>query len=146
MARPSDLAANEEGDVADPADDSDTPDAIVPFEKSARMMVATRDILTGDSALGAISTLDQSAPHPMDLLGSDQVLTAYAPEMKTDPGAEQALRMIIARETTATAPVRTASLTPAPITPAAAAPIDAGIRPAALGGTNGLNLARISST
>jgi uncharacterized protein YcbK (DUF882 family) len=143
MARPTDLAANEEGDVADPSDDTDAPDAIVPFEKSAQMMVATRDTLPVDSALGAISTLDHSIPHPMDLLGSDQVLTAYAPEMKTDPGAEQALRMIIARETTATAPapVRTAALTPAPTTPAATAPIDAGIRPAAVGGTNGLNIA-----
>jgi uncharacterized protein YcbK (DUF882 family) len=140
MARPTDVAANEEGDATDTPD---LLDAIVPYEKSPQMMVATRDTLPGDSALGAISTLDTSTPAPINLLGSDQILTAYAPEMKTDPGAERALRMIIARETTATASalVRTASLTPAPTPATTPAHVDPGIRPAQAGGTNGLNLA-----
>jgi hypothetical protein len=59
----------------------------------------------------------------------DQVLTAYAPEIAPDPGAQRALQMLIERETTATAPP-----------PAAAKPIEQPeIRTASLGGTNGLS-------
>lgn len=146
MSRPAAAIGNDSGDEGDATDNSDAADAVVPYDKPSEMMVATRDTLS-DAALGAISDLDQSSPAPLNLLGGDQVLTAYAPQMKTDPGAEQALRMIIARETTATAPaLTTAALAPAPVTPTALpvpqpAPTDAGLRPAESGGTNGLSVA-----
>jgi hypothetical protein len=57
----------------------------------------------------------------------DQVLTAYAPEIAPDPGAQRALQMLIERETAATAPP-----------PKDAAPAPPEIRTASLGGTNGL--------
>lgn len=128
-------------------DATDVPAIAMPALKSPAMMVATRDTLSSDGALGAISILDHSATAPIDLLTApDAMLTAYAPEMKVDPGAEQALRMIIARETTAAAvvPVQTAALAPASDTSAAtavSAHIDPGIRSSAQGGTNGLSVA-----
>jgi hypothetical protein len=110
-------------------------EAIVPFSKSAAMTVATRGALPidGQTALGAIArTLDPSAPTPAPrvlMTPRDQVLTAYAPEIAPDPGAQRALQMLIERETTATAPP-----------PAAAKPIEQPeIRTASLGGTNGLS-------
>ena len=58
----------------------------------------------------------------------DQVLTAYAPEIIPDPGAQRALELLIERETTASASLP--KDTPAPAAPE--------IRTASLGGTNGL--------
>jgi hypothetical protein len=59
------------------------------------------------------------------------VLTAYAPEIAPDPGAQRALELLIERETTASAlrPTRT----PAPIDTTE-------LRTASLGGTNGLTV------
>jgi uncharacterized protein YcbK (DUF882 family) len=112
-------------------------DAIVPFSKSPALLLATRGTLPADqqTALGAIaSTLapaDGSAPAPRTLMTPrDQVLTAYAPEITPEPGAERALRMLIERETTASAPQ---SAKPAPI------PVPE-LRTASLGGTNGLSV------
>jgi uncharacterized protein YcbK (DUF882 family) len=118
--------------------ESDT-DAIVPFSKTPAMIVATRGALPidGQTALGAIaSTLDDDpnapAPTPRVLMTpKDQVLTAYAPEITPNPGAQQALRMLIERETGA------AALPP----PKTQAPIAAPeIRTASLGGTNGMSV------
>jgi uncharacterized protein DUF882 len=114
-------------------------DAIVPFSKSAAMTVATRGALPIEgqqTALGAIARTLQSDPStPMPaprvlMTPKDQVLTAYAPEITPDPGAQRALQMLIERETTATSPQ-----------PARTAPIELPeLRTASLGsGTNGLN-------
>ena len=107
-------------------------DAIVPFNKSAALTVATRGALPidGQTALGAIARTLQPAPAPRALMTpKDQVLTAYAPEITPDPGAQRALEMLIQRETTATAPQ-----------PAATKPVELPeIRTASLGGTNGLD-------
>ncbi len=136
MMRPSaDVPGPDDEETADLADDQ----AVVPYSKTPTMMVATRDTLgPGDTALGAISTIEQA--QPVDLMGGgDQMLTAYAPEGRTDPGAEQALRMIIERETTATSPAP--ATVPLPLPGPATPVVDAGIRTASLGGTNGLNVA-----
>ncbi len=114
------------------------PDAVVPFSKSPTLLMATRGTLPidGQTALGAIaSTLapDGGAPAPASrvlMTPKDQVLTAYAPEITPDPGAELALRMLIERETTASAPA-----------PARTAPVPVPeLRTASLGGTNGLTV------
>jgi uncharacterized protein YcbK (DUF882 family) len=134
MMRPSvGVPGSDDEDASDLAES----DMVIPASKPAEMMVATRDTLSAsDAALGAISTLDQSLPQPRQLLtATDDLLTAYAPEMAQDPGAERALRMIIERETTATAAASAPTPMSLPVT------IDAGIRTASIGGTNGLNLA-----
>jgi len=114
---------------------SDDPNAIVPYSKTPAMMVATREIYAGESALIAINnTAPIPAPRILMTPHETSVLTAYAPESTPDPGAELALRMLIERSTTASAP--------APHTLPATEPIDAGIRTASLGGTNGLNIAK----
>ena len=60
----------------------------------------------------------------------NQMLTAYAPEMTPEPGAQEALRILIERETTATA-----------LDTKKPAHFDTGaIRTASLGGTNGLDV------
>ena len=112
-------------------------DAIVPFSKTAALMVATRGALPldGQTALGAIARNLQSDPNapvpaPRVLMSpKDQVLTAYAPEITPEPGAQRALQMLIERETTASAPK-----------PAKTIPLidTSEIRTASLGGTNGL--------
>ena len=109
-----------------------TPGGVIPFSKTPALMVATRGSLSvdGETALSAISTLDAPAPTPRVLMTprENDVLTAYAPEMTPDPGAQRALELLIQRATTASAaaPVHTA--------------LDNGkIRTASLGGTNGLN-------
>ncbi|HZY48577.1 MAG TPA: DUF882 domain-containing protein [Devosia sp.] len=110
------------------------PNAIVPFSKTPSLMVATRGTLPldGQTALGAIArTLAPNAPAPSPrilMTPKDQVLTAYAPEIIPDPGAQRALELLIERETTASASLPKA--TPAPAAPE--------IRTASLGGTNGL--------
>jgi len=140
MARPS-VDVPSAGDE-EPSDLAET-DIVLPASKTPAMMVATRDTLpSAEAALGAISTLYQSAPSPIELLAPDTVLTAYAPESTPDPGAQLALRMIIERETTASATAAAAAPIPVKPNPAPAAPIiDAGIRPSETGGTNGLSIA-----
>ncbi len=116
------------------------------------MMVATRDTLDGgNGALGAISTVEQGAT-PGALGQSNPMLTAYAPAGRTDPGAEQALRMIIQRETTAAAPALAAALAPAttvtttadigPVPPLPIPDGTAGLRLPKNGGTTGLDVSR----
>jgi uncharacterized protein YcbK (DUF882 family) len=112
-----------------------SPDAVVPFSKTPSLMVATRGALPldGQTALGAIARNlepdpNTAAPTPRVLMTpKDQVLTAYAPEIAPDPGAQRALQMLIERETAATDPP-----------PKDAAPAPPEIRTASLGGTNGL--------
>ena len=107
---------------------------IVPFSKSPSLMVATRGALSidGQSALTAIQNNVQPMPTPRVLMTptENQMLTAYAPEMTQDPGAQEALRILIERETTATA-----------LDTKKPAHIDTSeIRTASLGGTNGLDV------
>ncbi len=102
---------------------------IVPFSKTPSLLVATRGTLPldGQTALGAISSIDAPVPAPRLAGGEDQVLTAYAPEIVPDPGAQRALQLIIERSAAALPdPVKTASLG------------TTGLR-ARLGGTNGLD-------
>jgi len=135
-----------------PSGDDETADApITPFSKPAAMMLATRDTLDGDSgALGAISTIEQGAA-PQGALGqSNPMLTAYAPTGRTDPGAEQALRMIIQRETTAglpgvakTPPALVATTAEAgPVPPLPIPDNSAGLRIPKNGGTTGLDVSK----
>ena len=110
------------------------PNAIVPFRKTPALTVATRGALPfgSETALRAIDDNVQPMPTPRILMtpSENQVLTAYAPEMTQDPGAQEALRILIERETTASALV--------PKTPTH---IDTSeIRTASLGGTNGLDV------
>jgi hypothetical protein len=106
----------------------------MPYPKAPAIMVATRGTLPldGETALGAISTtLDLPMPAPRVLMTprENDVLTAYAPEMTPDPGAQRALEILIQRETAASA-----------VVPEAAPAIDTSdIRIASLGGTNGLD-------
>jgi hypothetical protein len=115
------------------------PNVVVPFSRPTSMMApGTRGALPidGQTALGAIAkTLktDPNSPVPAPrvlMTPKDQVLTAYAPDIVPDPGAQRALQILIERETTASAlvPARTPAPTPAPE-----------IRTASLGGTNGLS-------
>ncbi len=115
---------------------ADAGDMIMPMSKSAALMVATRDALSGETALSAIAnTLDTGTPMPKPRVlmtprdDDSQVLTAYAPEMTQDPGAQQALRMLIERETTASAVVP--ARTPPIVTPSLRS-----------GGTTGLSIAK----
>jgi len=63
------------------------------------------------------------------------MLTAYAPEITPDPGAQKALEMLIARETTASVP------DPSATPPAATGLVTTTeLRTASLGGTNGLSI------
>ena len=117
---------------ADPAPFTNgDPDAVVPFSKTPALMLATRDSLPlgSETALGAIDdSLAGDAPRPRVLMTprEDSVLTAYAPESIPDPGAQEALRLIIERGTTASA------LLPKK-------PLDVPeVHTASLGGTNGL--------
>ncbi len=99
-------------------------------------MVATRDTLSSDgqTALGALSTFDGPMPQPRILLTPrDDVLTAYAPDITPDPGAQRALEILIQRETAAADA----------LVPAEKPLIDTSdIRIASLGGTNGIDLAK----
>ncbi|MEO7223584.1 MAG: DUF882 domain-containing protein [Devosia sp.] len=108
---------------------------VVPMAKAPSMMVATRDTLSSDTqtALGALSTFDGPRPAPRILMTPrDQVLTAYAPEIAPDAGAQRALDILIQRETAA-----------GDIGPTETPMIDTSdIRIASLGGTNGLDIAK----
>jgi len=109
------------------------PNAIVPFTKTASLLLATHGStpIDGESALSAITdNLHSPAPAtPAASDGDDRVLTAYAPEATPDPGAQQALRTLIARATATTA-----------AQPARAAVDTTSLRTASRGGTNGLDV------
>lgn len=77
--------------------------APVPLTKSARIQLATRSPLgseTGQTAVAALAAIDQPLPKPRVLMTpkGDEMVTAYV-ATSPDPGAEQALKMIIERET-----------------------------------------------
>lgn len=77
--------------------------APVPATKSARIQLATRSPLggeTGQTAVAALAAIDQPLPKPRVLMSPkvDDMVTAYV-ATSPDPGAEQALKMIIERET-----------------------------------------------
>lgn len=77
--------------------------APVPLTKSARIQLATRSPLgseTGQTAVAALAAIDQPLPRPRVLMTpkGDEMVTAYV-ATSPDPGAEQALKMIIERET-----------------------------------------------
>jgi hypothetical protein len=74
--------------------------APIPAQKSQRVLTATLYTAPtgGETALSALDAL--GAPQPRVLMTN--IVTAYAGEQ--DPAAEQALRMIIERETTASVP------------------------------------------
>lgn len=76
--------------------------APVPATKSARIQLATRSPLggeTGQTAVAALAAIDQPLPKPRVLMSpkADEMVTAYV-ATSPDPGAEQALKMIIERE------------------------------------------------
>ncbi|WP_414649911.1 DUF882 domain-containing protein [Devosia sp.] len=76
--------------------------APVPATKSARIQLATRSPLGGDegqTAVAALAAIDQPLPKPRVLMSPkvDEMVTAYV-ATSPDPGAEQALKMIIERE------------------------------------------------
>ncbi|WP_082434680.1 DUF882 domain-containing protein [Devosia sp. A16] len=76
--------------------------APIPATKSARIQLATRSPLGGESgqtAVAALAAIDQPLPQPRVLMSpkADDMVTAYV-ATSPDPGAEQALKMIIERE------------------------------------------------
>ena len=76
--------------------------APVPATKSARIQLATRSPLGGEegqTAVAALAAIDQPLPKPRVLMSpkADEMVTAYV-ATSPDPGAEQALKMIIERE------------------------------------------------
>ena len=85
--------------------------APVPAVKSQRIQLATRSPLGSDDGQTALAALDaiDTMPRarilmtPRDGLTGEEMVTAYVPT-NPDPGAELALKMIIARETTAAVP------------------------------------------
>ena len=100
---------------------------VMPMPKAPAMMVATRDTF-GDTALGAISTID-IMPRPRILMTprSEDIVTAYAPDITPDPDAQRALDILIQRETAASELA------------AGATPVDTSdIRLASVGEPNGL--------
>jgi hypothetical protein len=101
--------------------------APVPATKSAAIRLATGPSLpaNGETALVALAHLGGEPPVPQPrvlmtpkgLSRDDLMVTAYVPPIAQDPGAQRALQMIIARETTAALPPkgRPKAATPAPI-------------------------------
>lgn len=74
--------------------------APIPAMKSPELTLATRNARPStETALGAIGTI----PQPVSLMSpsDDALLTAYAPEIVPDEGAQRALQILIERETTA---------------------------------------------
>jgi uncharacterized protein YcbK (DUF882 family) len=111
--------------------------APVPAQKSPRLMLATRSALPadpGETALSALAALDAPAPQPRLLMtpkSEPDLMTAYVPASEPDPGAQLALRMIIERETIASAPAQALTSRPAPALDAKAlqtASLDGGLR------------------
>ena len=87
--------------------------APVPATKSERVRLATRSSTRADDGQTALAALDAIDPMPkprtlMTPRGAatgETMVTAYVPT-NPDPGAEQALKMIIERETTADVPLK----------------------------------------
>lgn len=80
--------------------------APIPATKSARIQLATRAPLGGESgqtAVAALAAIDQPLPQPRVLMSpkSEEMVTAYV-ATSPDPGAEQALKMIIERDNAVT--------------------------------------------
>lgn len=109
MRRPGNVAAV----ALDPANSPFNPFAnasaplaapVVPFSKTPALMVATRGSIAidGSTALTAINNIEV-APTPRILMTprENDVLTAYAPDIVPDAGAQQALDILIKRETAA---------------------------------------------
>jgi hypothetical protein len=95
-----------------PFNNPSAPLSVMPLSKPSALMVATLGSGPGQTALGAI---DETAPAPRVLMTPrTDILTAYAPEIAPDAGAQRALDILIQRETAAAdAPataMRTASL------------------------------------
>lgn len=106
--------------------------APVPLTKSARIQLATRSPLggeTGQTAVAALAAIDQPLPKPRQLMSpkDEDMVTAYVPT-STNPAAEKALQMIIERENAVVAslPTKEQLLNPD------------GIQTASLGGGDGL--------
>ena len=81
---------------------SATMPTVRPATKSARIQLATRSPLGGEAgqtAVAALAAIDQPLPKPRVLMSpkADEMVTAYV-ATSPDPGAEQALKMIIERE------------------------------------------------
>lgn len=76
--------------------------APIPARKSVAMLAATGTRIS-IAAPDALNNEDQLLPEPRVLMTprNDEVLTAYAPEIVPDAGAQRALEMLIERETTA---------------------------------------------
>jgi len=76
--------------------------APMPVAKSARIQLATRAPLggdTGETAVAALAAIDQPLPRPRELMTpkGEEMVTAYV-ATSSDPAAEQALKMLIERE------------------------------------------------
>ncbi len=116
------LALNTTDAPLNPFGTASTPltSGIVPFSKTPALMVATRGSMPVDGTT-ALSAIDSIEPMPRVLMTPrTDVLTAYAPEIVPDEGAQRALDILIQRETAAalspdatlvdTSEIRTASI------------------------------------
>lgn len=104
MGRPAELAvAAVGGDVS-----GENLGAPVPAVKSARLQLATRSPVAGEAGQTALAALDAIDPMPAPRVlmtpTGDEMVTAYVPTHQ-DPGAEQALKMIIERDSAEVAPI-----------------------------------------
>jgi uncharacterized protein YcbK (DUF882 family) len=99
--------------------------APIPLAKSERIVLATRGPIAGETAVAALEAMDLPQPRVL-MTPRDNMVTAYVPT-STSPSAQQALEMIIERESVAALPqlptpaelvidsnIRTASLGPGP--------------------------------
>ncbi|WP_417309523.1 DUF882 domain-containing protein [Devosia sp.] len=120
LPRPDSYGETETADADTSGDETGTAtfDALgapIPAVKSPRLKLATRSPLStdGETALAALSALDDDMPKPRVLMTPrDELVTAYAPE-NTDSRAEKALRTIIDSEPS----VATLLPKPAPLDP-----------------------------
>ena len=106
LARPAKLYASAAPDVIAVATISPESGEVapIPLAKPPRIQLATRAPLgTGETALAALTALNDSGVSQADADKLDDVITAYA-ATDIDPGAQLALKMIIERETTASLP------------------------------------------
>jgi uncharacterized protein YcbK (DUF882 family) len=117
----------------DPSELTSGPAAPMPVMKSQSLQVATAQALPSGDAVTALAALTAPpVPQPRLIMSNPPAaMTAYAPSVAQDPGAQRALEMIIARETTASA-LPPAPATRQPILPALTPA--SGLRTASLGG------------
>jgi hypothetical protein len=117
----------------DPSELTSGPAAPMPVMKSQSLQVATAQALPSGDAVTALAALTAPpVPQPRLIMSNPPAaMTAYAPSVAQDPGAQRALEMIIARETTASA-LPPAPTTRQPILPALTPA--SGLRTASLGG------------